>query len=136
MADELVNTKVSVNSCDNDAKLKRYQIEASCRPSTSRGLSSQSSGDYDGSDYTFCEATCSCESLPYVSEKPCSIADSSTLLPKSKWKTFKNYIRSRFKGNKKEYKKGIIENKVRSNPIPTEEYLMEVEGLTPKNLNT
>lgn len=105
MSEEPASAKVSFLSLESDLKIKKCLVsEGPCRPSTSKGISSQSSGDYDGSDYTFCKERCSCESLPYQPERSCSIADSSTFLHKSIWKAFKKYIICRLKGKKKEGK--------------------------------
>lgn len=79
----------------------------SCRATTSRRLSNSSSGDYD--NCSGCSGECSCSSDTYGSyyEKPCSIADSATLLHKSRWQLFRNYFTRHvnFHRNRKYYRK-------------------------------
>lgn len=88
---------------------KWSQDTNSCRASTSRGLS-HSSGDCDGSEsISFCSDKCSCASrnvyIPEFPEIPCSIADSSTQVHKTKWNVFKKYLKYRKKRKSKKAKK-------------------------------
>lgn len=106
MGEEQVIAKTSVQSYVSDPKAKS-SFDSACPASTSRGLS-RSSGDFDASDtISFCSDKCSCGSanLHSVTERPCSIADSSTLLHKSKWKSFMKLIFRHIKGKRKKCKK-------------------------------
>lgn len=122
MGEERVIAKSSVQSYMSDTKIKS-SFDSTCPPSTSRGLA-RSSGDCDASDtISFCSGKCSCDStaLHSVIERPCSIVDSTTLLHKSKWKTFKKYISCRFRGERKQCQK---------NPEETKESLQESSVVT------
>lgn len=88
-----------------------------CCATTSKKLS-HSSGDFDDGD-SYCSGNCTCDSknvhLSTYYEKPCSIADSDTLLHKSKWGIFKTKLLRKIKRIRKRYKnnKGKQESQIK-----------------------
>ncbi|XP_028038637.1 uncharacterized protein LOC114249314 [Bombyx mandarina] len=98
MSDTNNNHNVDASCNKTNTVKEKWPVQLSlCRASTSRGLS-HSSGDYDGSENCSVSDRCSCESVKY--NKPFLIVDSSTVLHKSKWSTFKNYLKRNIQRNK------------------------------------
>lgn len=89
---------------------QEWSCESICRASTSRGLPYRSSGDCDAdSYYSYLSSDCSCASERKITSaccvRPLAIVDSTAKIHKSKWKTFKNYVKRNLK------RKRIKENK-------------------------
>ena len=93
--------------------IEQLSHESACPATTSRALS-PSSGDHDDSEtYSFCSRKCSCcSTYRYVygcREKPLAIVDSTSKLNKSKWHTFKKYLKRRIKTKRNNVKKETVE---------------------------
>ncbi|KAG6460469.1 hypothetical protein O3G_MSEX012015 [Manduca sexta] len=98
--------KVSNQCNDGQTSKEGWSLDTTaCRASTSRGLS-HSSGDYDEDKYSYFSDKCSCDSgsVEYL-KRPCTIADSSIKLHKSKWSILKQYFKCYVRRKKKHINK-------------------------------